>query len=523
MTRTRALSTFLLIALLAGLLTGCVSTAPSSESTNPGGTIKAATSRGAASDSLGSDTEPNYETVFPQDSVNRIDIILSVEAWTALQTEMEEQFGAQGSGEGGFRGPDEQNLDNPMPSQAGGQTQGEDIPPRAGGFRSGRPEGGQPGIMPDGNMRGMDFGDTSYVSSMVTFNGETYNSVGFRYSGNSTLQNSWRSGTKKISFRLDFDEFEDQDPATKDQRFYGFKQLSFKSNAMDSSYLREKAAGDIFLAAGVIAPQTAFYEVYVDYGEGPQYFGLYTAVEIVDDSLIQTAFSDDSGNVYKPEGTGAAFVEGTFNEESFEKQTNAKEADWGDIQALFHALHSDLHTSDPAVWRAGLEAVFDVDAFLRWLAVDTIMQNWDTYGTMAHNYYLYYDSADGQLTWIPWDNNMSLSASGGVGGPGGRGARELDLTSVSDQWPLIRYLIDDPTYLAKYQQYLKETIDGAFKPDTLESTFQAYYDLIAPYVEKETEDATQLESLQQFERSLEALIQPAQDRYNAVLEYLGET
>jgi len=86
---------------------------------------------------------------------------------------------------------------------------------------------------------------------------------------------------------------------------------------MDDSYLREKVAGDIFRDAGVIAPETAFYEVYVDYGEGVQYFGLYPAVEIVDDTLIQTAFSDDSGNVYKPEGSGAAFGEGMYNEESF--------------------------------------------------------------------------------------------------------------------------------------------------------------------------------------------------------------
>ena len=117
-----------------------------------------------------------------------------------------------------------------------------------------------------GPRGGLDFGDTSYVESTISFNGETWEHVGFRYSGNSTLQNSWRSGTKKISFRLDFDEFEDDFPATKNQRFFGFKQLSFKSNAMDSSYLREKVAADIFREAGVVSSQTAFYDVYVDYG-----------------------------------------------------------------------------------------------------------------------------------------------------------------------------------------------------------------------------------------------------------------
>ena len=55
----------------------------------------------------------------------------------------------------------------------------------------------------------------------------------------------------------------------------------------------------------MVSSQTAFYEVYIDYGEGAQYFGIFTAVEIVDDTLIESQFSDDSGNVYKPDGAGA--------------------------------------------------------------------------------------------------------------------------------------------------------------------------------------------------------------------------
>lgn len=469
----------------------------------------------------GNDAKPDYSVVFPQDSVNRIDITLSAEAWTALQTEMTDQFGSQGQGQG---------FGNLGQMPAGPDTNGQQPnSPQNQQPPEGRPQG--PGnFQPGGNGMGamLNFGDTSYVQSTITFNGETWDSVGFRYSGNSTLQNSWRSGTQKISFRLDFDEFEEENPDIANQRFYGFKQISFKSNAMDSSYLREKVVADIFRDSGVTASQTAFYEVYVDFGEGPQYFGLYTAVEIVDDTVIETQFSDDSGNVYKPEGTGAAFIAGTFTEESFEKQTNASDADWSDIQAVFSALHSDLRTSDPAAWRAGLESVFDVDAFLHWLAVDTIIQNWDTYGAMAHNYYLYTDPEDGLVTWIPWDNNMALSAkTGGPGGGGGNrrgpggGARELDLSTVTDQWPLIRFLIDDPVYLAKYNQYLEETIQGAFQPEKLAATYQKYHDLIAPFVLKETEGFTQLDSIESFNQSVTELVNHANNRYDAVVEYLN--
>ena len=457
-----------------------------------------------ASSSHSDETVPDYATVFPQDRVNRMDIIMSEDAWTDLHNELNAQFGTSAAN----------------PNQGGPQQ----VPPGNGGNNP-QPPGGRPdgNNMANGGVREGDFADTSYVSASVIFNGETWTGVGFRYSGNSTLRSSWRSGTDKISFRLDFDEFEEEDPSIQNQRFFGFKQIAFKSNSHDDSYLREKVVADIFREAGVVASQTAFYEVYLDHGAGSEYLGLFTAVEIVDDTVIQSQFKDDSGNVYKPEGAGAAFVAGTFVESGFEKQTNENEGDWSDIQAVFEALNSDLRTSDPALWRQNLESVFDVNAFIRWLAVDTIIQNWDTYGNIAHNYYLYTDPTDGLVTWIPWDNNEALkSQNSGGNGASAKNVRTLDLSSVGDQWPLIRYLMDDPVYFAKYQQFLQETIDTAFQPEQLSETMQKYHDLIAPFVTQETSDSTQLNSINNFNESVIVLKQYVQTRYDAVVDYLNE-
>ena len=92
---------------------------------------------------------------------------------------------------------------------------------------------------------------------------------------------------------------------------------------------------------------------------------------------------------------------------------------------------------------------------------------------------------------------------------------------MGEQWPLIRFLMDDPVYLAKYQQTLEETIQGAFQPEKLAATYQKYHDLIAPSVEKEMEGNTQLASMNAFEQSLDELIQHAKDRTAAVVEYLA--
>ena len=174
----------------------------------------------------------------------------------------------------------------------------------------------------------------------------------------------------------------------------------------------------------------------------------------------------------------------------------------------------------------GLERVFNTGAFIRWLAADTIIQNWDTYGAMAHNYYLYTDPSDGKVTWIPWDNNMALSASGMAPagrdrGRGGQSVRALDLSTVGEQWPLIRYLMDDPVYQAQYRQDLQEMIQSVWLPEKLTATYQRYHDLIAPYVEKENTGYTQLSSPDEFDQALNELIQHPQERYEAVKTFLA--
>jgi len=363
-----------------------------------------------------------------------------------------------------------------------------------------------------------------YVPCALEFAGKTWWYVGIRFKGQSSLTSTWSAGIYKLPLRLDFDQFEDEYPQINNQRFYGFKELTLASNWSDSSYLREKVAHDIFRAAGVPAPRTAFYRVYIDHGDGPVYFGLYTMTEIPASPMLTAQFGDDSGNLYKPTSTWA-----TFREDDFDKETNENEADFSDVQAAIAALNADR--SDAAAWRAGLEAVLNVDGFLRWLAVNTVIQNWDTYGNMAQNYYLYGNPDDGgRLSWIPWDNNMALASGMGVGGAGGGGgmggALSLSLAEVSEQWPLIRYLADDPVYWNKYVAHVREAIDGAFAVEATQARYQAEHDLIAPYVvgtEGEQAGYTLLSGAEEFERGLEELFTHVEARREAVLEFLQTT
>ncbi|MDY7078197.1 MAG: CotH kinase family protein, partial [Chloroflexota bacterium] len=148
--------------------------------------------------------DPDYDVVFPQDEVNRIDIVIEPENWQAMMDDMTSLYGAAST--------------------------------RASGKGGGR-------VRPGGGVNPV------YVPVTVEFEGDTWTNVGLRFKGNSSLRSTWGSGNMKLPLRLDFDQFEDEYPEIDDQRFYGFKQLTFSSGYKDASFLREKVTADIFREA----------------------------------------------------------------------------------------------------------------------------------------------------------------------------------------------------------------------------------------------------------------------------------
>jgi len=420
--------------------------------------------------------DPNFDEVFSNTEVKRFDFVISEDNWEAMLNNMTDLYGNFG---GTFSGP-------------------------GGGFPGG---GGTTTVSSDE--------DPVFVPASVFYNGKEWYKVGLRFKGNSSLQSSWQAGILKLAFKMDFDEFEDDYPQIKNQRFYGFKKFSLKNNYDDSSFLREKVATEVFKNAGLAASNTSFYTLYVDHGDGPEYFGLYTLVEEVDGTVIETQFSSDEGNLYKPEDYGASFAEGTFNEDGFVKKTNEDDADWTDIKNVFSALHATTRTTDPEIWRTNLEAVFDVDTFLNYLAVNTVVQNWDTYGRMEHNYYLYNNPENNLITWIPWDNNEALQ-EGKL-----NGSLSLDFSDLSGDWPLIEYLYDDEVYRAKYDSYVQATIDGPFETSYIQGVYDTYASLVEPYATTELNGYSFLNNSSSFYSAISTLKAHAASRASAVNNYLN--
>ena len=418
------------------------------------------------------DATPNYDIVFPNDKVNRFDIVIEPEYWEVLQNNLNEVLGS-------------------------------------GGFATETP---------------------TYVPSQVYFNGRQWYDVGFRFKGNSSLSSAYNTGKSKFPIRLEFNHFEDENPLIRGQSFYGFQQLSLANSFKDYSLMREKAADDVFREFGIPTAKAAFYRVYVDHGNGPEYYGLYTGVEIVFDTMIKSQFGTDAGICFKAEGDHANGHAGgaTFNYihfmEDYEKDFELKgdvQSDMSELINMFTALHDSRRLTDPALWRSNLEAVFNVDGFLKWLAANTTVQNWDTYGLAPHNYYLYYNPEDTRIHWIPWDHNECFINSTTMV-HAARDPLPFDFSgtgpgSIGPNWPLIRFLYDDPTYKTAYDNYIDQFINGPFEPSKMAANYNDMYNLIQPFVTGSEGEVIPefsfLNNYSDFDASLTELINHCNVRY----------
>ncbi len=507
-----------------------------------------ATTSTSSAESHGNGVEPNFEEVFSAGKIRRIDIKISKADWLAMWSDLDANMGGMMGGRGGMGGerPEGMMMGQPdsmgmggrggmMGGRGGERPEGMMMNGQPDSLGGGRMMGGRGGERPEGMMggrggegaeggRGGMMGGPAqtndytplWVSCTVSYNGLKWEHVGVRFKGNSSLQRAYSSGTSKLSMKLDFDQYETEYPETKNQRFYGFKKLNLNNNMDDYSFMREKVVSDLMRDFGLAAAHTSFCEVYLTYDDtGAKFVGLYTIVEAVDDTVIETQFSDASGNLYKPESPAGTFAEGTLNIEILYLKTNKKTCDYSDVQALYEILNSDLRTSDEAKWRKELESVFNVDGFLKWLAASNAIQNWDSYGSMAHNYYLYNNPADGLLTWIPWDHNEALQQ--------GKGRTTGDLNSLmqmGDSWPLITYLLAVDDYKSTFDNYLKEFVKKLFTPAKMSNIYDAHAAVLKDAAERELSGNNNDRFRISFDDSVEALKQHTEGRNSVVNNYL---
>jgi hypothetical protein len=108
-------------------------------------------------------------------------------------------------------------------------------------------------------------------------------------------------------------------------------------------------------------------------------------------------------------------------------------------------------------------------------------------------------------------------AAGGqarAGGPG-RGA-ELDKSTVGAEWPLIRFILDQPAYLKRYNEAVRKFASGPFEPGR---AIKRVGELAA--VRATTAAAGAGSSADAYSAAVESLVEVIRARSTAIATYLA--
>ena len=125
----------------------------------------------------------------------------------------------------------------------------------------------------------------------VVIDGETVSDVGLRGKGNTSLSTVSSMDSDRYSFKIEFDQYD----STKS--YHGLDKLCLNNLIQDNTMMKDYLVYQMMRAFGAAAPLCSFVWITVN-GED---WGLYLAVETVEDSFLRRNYGTDYGALYKPD------------------------------------------------------------------------------------------------------------------------------------------------------------------------------------------------------------------------------
>lgn len=130
-----------------------------------------------------------------------------------------------------------------------------------------------------------------YTAATVTIDGEALPNVGFRAKGNGSLFAVTMMNSPRFSWKIEFDRFVDR------QTYHGLDKLCLNNLVEDATFIKDHLVYRSMARLGVPAPLCSYVFLTVN-GEA---FGLYEAVEGIEDGFITRNFGRGKGRLYKPD------------------------------------------------------------------------------------------------------------------------------------------------------------------------------------------------------------------------------
>ena len=444
-------------------------------------------------------------------------------------------------------------------------------------------------IMDDGKWEEMLDGARSevYYQCDVVINDTPFYQVGIRPKGNTSLSSiASDPNNDRYSFKLEFDQFVDG------QTCFGLDKLVLNNSYADTTNMKEAVIYDMFQYLDTDASLYNYAKISVN-GE---YWGLYLALEAIEESFMLRNYGMEKGYLYKPDSmnhnnnnndnapngngfqkmpqgefqrpNGAQNGERTFRRterrsENSDKtrqpsekspQRNAQGGGMpqgggrmgrggmpGSMGGGGNLNYSDDNLSSySTIWsgqinassdtdhkrvvealknvrsQKDIEKYIDVEQVLKYMAVHNFAVNNDSLsGNMAHNYYLY--EANGQISILPWDYNLSF---GGMNGSDGTGVIN---DPIDDTWSATRlfdFVMEIEEYNARYHEYYQKLVDEYLFGGKFEETYNRIRSQIDEHVKN---DPNSMYTYEEYTKGAEVLKEAVMLRAESVKGQLAGT
>ena len=152
-----------------------------------------------------------------------------------------------------------------------------------------------------------------YTAANITVNGTTYNNVAIRPKGNSSLsQLVTDDSTESYSFKIKLDKYVDG------QTLDGLSKLVLNNNMSDTTSMKEYLSYKLLDSLGIPTPACSYAHITVNGEE----WGLYLAVEPIEEEFIERNYGSIDGNLYKPESDNVAMGDKDNNENKIMDNNN---------------------------------------------------------------------------------------------------------------------------------------------------------------------------------------------------------
>lgn len=164
----------------------------------------------------------------------------------------------------------------------------------------------------------------NYADCTVIIDGEICRNVAIRAKGNTSLSSVAEYGNDRYSFKIEFDHY------NKANTYFGLDKLCLNNIIQDNTYMKDYLTYQLMGSFDVNAPLCSYAYITVNGND----WGLYLAVEAVEESFLQRNYGNDYGELYKPDSIMMGGGPGNgkdFKPEDFGFPESLPSGDFGEI------------------------------------------------------------------------------------------------------------------------------------------------------------------------------------------------